>query len=570
MKNCKIRKSIAGAMALVLLFGLCLTGCGHTHEWGEWTLASAADCENDGTEERVCECGEVESRTVSASGHDFSDWTITAEADCDSDGAQERECANCGKVENETIASPGHSFTAATLFAPKTCSVCGLTEGDALGTVIAVGDSVEEDDHAFTLEEVFFGTEIKERHGNITYSYGGRGSYNLVLKLAFTNLDTEELDSYNSDRFEEMELVYMDKYEYEGDYHILGDDIVPLSEGYVYVLYAIPESMEDDSDSSIIASFELDGETYVVVVNEGSGSAAGGEEAKAGNTDSELSVGAERSGEEYSFTLEEAEYTDEIKEKHGNITYSYGSKGYYYMLKLDFQNLSTETMQSYNSERFEDMQLVYNGKYKYDGECRILADDIVPLANGYVYIIFPVSETMEEDESGSVVVNFSLDGDDYTLVVNEGDGSGMAEPEKPEVNQDPVLSIGDERAGDDAAFVLNDIYFTDKIKEKHGNVSYSFSGTGLYMLVLELEVTNYSEDTLGNDDDKRIDDIELEYDGKSDLDGQYHILADDIVPFANGNVYIYFAVDEAIEDDGKSLVATFEFDGAEYTVDCRQ
>ena len=54
------------------------------------------------------------------------------------------------------------------------------------------------------------------------------------------------------------------------------------------------------------------------------------------------------------------------------------------------------------------------------------------------------SEAMEEDESGRVVVNFSLDGDDYTLVVNEGDGSGMAEPEKPEVNQDPVLSIGDE------------------------------------------------------------------------------------------------------------------------------
>jgi len=569
MKNTKMKKSLAAIMACIMLLGLCLTGCSHTHEWGEWTVSAAADCEKDGSEERVCDCGETESRTVTATGHDFSDWTVTSEADCENDGARERECANCGKVEDETIASPGHSFTAATLFAPKTCSVCGATEGKALGTVIAVGDTVEEDDHIFTLEDVYYADEISERTGNITYSYGGRGAYNLILKLRFTNLDTEELGDYNSDRFEDMELVYMDKYEYEGIYYILGDDIVPLAEGNVYVMYAIPESMEDDSDSSIIASFELDGETYVVVVNEGSGEAAGGEESKTSNTDSELSVGAERSGEEYSFVVDEAEFTDDIKEKHGNITYSYG-EGFYYMLKLDFTNLSTEPMEKFNTERFEDIKLVYNNKYNYDGEYRILSDDIVPLANGYVYLCFPVPETMEEDESGNVVVNFTLDGDDYIFVVNEGDGSGFAEPEKPEMNQDPILAIGDERAGEDSAFVLNDIYFTDKIKEKHGNVSYSFSGVGLYMLVLELEVTNYSEDTLGNNDDRRIDDIELEYDGKSDLDGQYHILADDIVPFADGKVYIYFAVDEAIEDDGKSLVATFEFDGAEYTVDCRQ
>ena len=43
----------------------------HEHAFGEWTTTREATCTEDGSRERVCECGEKETEVIAALGHDF-------------------------------------------------------------------------------------------------------------------------------------------------------------------------------------------------------------------------------------------------------------------------------------------------------------------------------------------------------------------------------------------------------------------------------------------------------------------------------------------------------------------
>ena len=43
----------------------------HEHAFGEWTTVTEATCTEDGSRERVCECGEKETEVIAALGHDF-------------------------------------------------------------------------------------------------------------------------------------------------------------------------------------------------------------------------------------------------------------------------------------------------------------------------------------------------------------------------------------------------------------------------------------------------------------------------------------------------------------------
>lgn len=55
---------------LMLVSALALSACTCKHEWSDWTTLSAATCETEGLEERVCnKCGEKEQKPVSALGH---------------------------------------------------------------------------------------------------------------------------------------------------------------------------------------------------------------------------------------------------------------------------------------------------------------------------------------------------------------------------------------------------------------------------------------------------------------------------------------------------------------------
>ena len=83
----------------------------HVHNFGDWTEAKKATCEDDGEEARECsECGEVETRPIPATGHSFGEWTETKNPSCEDDGEETRTCA-CGEVETRPIPATGHSFS---------------------------------------------------------------------------------------------------------------------------------------------------------------------------------------------------------------------------------------------------------------------------------------------------------------------------------------------------------------------------------------------------------------------------------------------------------------------------
>lgn len=105
-------------MVCVLTFAL--ASCGHEHEYGEWTVAEEAACDQEGVEKRECECGEEETRSVAAIEHSWNDATCSAP----------KTCTVCELTEGEKLE---HTWNAATCTAAKTCSVCGSTEGEAKG-----------------------------------------------------------------------------------------------------------------------------------------------------------------------------------------------------------------------------------------------------------------------------------------------------------------------------------------------------------------------------------------------------------------------------------------------------
>lgn len=272
--------------------------------------------------------------------------------------------------------------------------------------------------------------------------------------------------------------------------------------------------------------------------------------------------------EDHKFTVGSASFVSSLKEKKGNITYT-KNDGYMLAIKLDFTNLATEAFDRWNSERVTDVSLEYGGKFKYEGEYWVPADDIVPLANGSMYIAYSVPESMGEDAESSIYATFTIDGEVYSMVVQEGGAVG-GQDQTQEKSVDGVVAIGDTRTdGENFAFELKDIYYTDKPSEKQGNVTYTRSVSGRSLL-LKLKFTNLSTEALDDWGDDRISDMKLVYADKYEYQGDSWVPAREIVPLADGNVYILFEVSDAVENGTEALVATFTVDGCEFTVDCRK
>ena len=279
------------------------------------------------------------------------------------------------------------------------------------GTPLVLDESVGAEDHSFTLKKIYFTKQLSEKKGNVTYRFGHEGNY-LVLRLKFKNLATTALEN-NSSRFSDIRLVYGDKYEYEGDYRILAGDIVPLAKGNVYLYFAVPDTMEEDKTRSLVASFDLDDESYRCVIREGKD---GAEEASIEpSLEPALSLSEHRTdGENFSFVFKKLYFTKQLSEKKGNTTFRYGHEDNYLVLRLKFTNLTTEPLEKYRSERFTNMKLVFSDKYEYQGEYAVLADEIVPLATGNVYVYFAVPEGLEK-ETGSLTASFTVDGQSFTV-----------------------------------------------------------------------------------------------------------------------------------------------------------
>lgn len=407
-----MKKTLSLIMALALCFSLC--ACGHSHTFGEWNTVSEASCTAAGSKERVCECGEKETEVIAATGHSFGEATEISPATCTEDGQSENTCTVCGIKETVTISATGHTFKAATAFAAKTCSGCGLTEGEPLAKLITVGDVIESEDHSFTVESTTFTGSLSDKRGYITYAHSS--DFALAIKLSFTNLSTEAFERWSSDRVTDVTLEYKGKYKYEGEYWNPVDDIVPLASDTIYIVYEVPNSMCKDSTSSIFASFTIDDETYAIVIQEGDGVEEEPQDSpEAVDVSGNITKGDVVTNEaSFSFELDDLYYTSKPSYKSGNVTHSYGSGSYYFVCKLDFTNLAAEVMEDWNSDRITDISLSFADKYTYEGDIWMPLDEIVPLDNGYVFILFEVPETVETS-TDALIATFTVDGSTFTV-----------------------------------------------------------------------------------------------------------------------------------------------------------
>jgi hypothetical protein len=96
----------------------------HVHEWGEWSLLTAAKCTANGEEKRSCFCGVSEIRYIEALGHIDGRLIVFEKPSCISDGTGQRICSRCTLVlRTETIPATGHSPH--TLIQKATCTSDG-------------------------------------------------------------------------------------------------------------------------------------------------------------------------------------------------------------------------------------------------------------------------------------------------------------------------------------------------------------------------------------------------------------------------------------------------------------
>ena len=134
------------------------------HNYGEWTVTKEAKCEESGEESRSCECGETQTRTISATGHtEVIDSAV--EATCTKTGLTEgKHCSVCNTVltEQKVIPAKGHSWDSGTITTPATCTedgvktfTCGNCQERKKETIPPTGHSLTKtDSKAATCTEV--------------------------------------------------------------------------------------------------------------------------------------------------------------------------------------------------------------------------------------------------------------------------------------------------------------------------------------------------------------------------------------------------------------------------------
>ena len=111
----------------ILLAILAFSGCEHEHEWGEWTTTKVATCTSEGSQNRTCECGETETKTIPAIGHTDGKWVLESEATCTAAGSKIQPCSVCNEtIKTETIPAKGHVAGMWVVVSEATCTEAGI------------------------------------------------------------------------------------------------------------------------------------------------------------------------------------------------------------------------------------------------------------------------------------------------------------------------------------------------------------------------------------------------------------------------------------------------------------
>ena len=120
-------KKLFCVVVLMLALVCVLASCGHEHEFGEWETTTETSCIAEGIETRICECGEMETRSISVKSHTEGEWITDKEANCTEDGSKHQICSICKTTINaDTIFASGHHFSSWIIEREASCGSDGV------------------------------------------------------------------------------------------------------------------------------------------------------------------------------------------------------------------------------------------------------------------------------------------------------------------------------------------------------------------------------------------------------------------------------------------------------------
>jgi len=141
----------------ILVFAslMMLTNCtNHTHAYGEWKTIKEVGCTSDGISERVCECGEKETKNIAAISHSaIPDESEFRQIEIDSITYDAYICKNCSihLVVIDGVATHIHSYNDTVVIKASGCTEQGICNHicecgeEKNGTIPATGHSEAPD-----------------------------------------------------------------------------------------------------------------------------------------------------------------------------------------------------------------------------------------------------------------------------------------------------------------------------------------------------------------------------------------------------------------------------------------
>lgn len=273
-------------------------------------------------------------------------------------------------------------------------------------TVVENGQKVTvADSYEFVIDSWNHGDKIEgKRNANSSYSYSPIDHIAFV-EIEYTNLSNETISSSNIFGGSEMDgELTVDGTSYPISTYA-PSDIVALAEGTVYICYTVPADVIENATEKI-ATFRIGDVLYQYVMVD--------DQVMVVSSDAvEIKKGDVVTGDSYEFKVDGIASGSELSVKGGNITHSYSPSDYMMWIELDFKNLGTAPLETWDCPLFEDgkYELIYDGKYEYVGGTWF-AEDIPALGSSKVFVYFEVPENVKNSE-GTKVATFEIGGDEY-------------------------------------------------------------------------------------------------------------------------------------------------------------
>ena len=148
----------------------------HTHEWGEWTVANKATCVSEGRSERVCACGEKDTKALQTVAHTSNDWIVDKEATLRESGKKHQVCSVCNERFNEKTIPlitvdllPGITDVYQDQSRPNyNLANCRNLKGNPVVVLIFIDDNeshwTKEEVTTFTQEHILVGLDYLEKN----------------------------------------------------------------------------------------------------------------------------------------------------------------------------------------------------------------------------------------------------------------------------------------------------------------------------------------------------------------------------------------------------------------------